>query len=95
MPPYYYYNTLDNKVSTTVFINFCQKIGPMSFCRAASIADQAGCKYREDAPSGRDSCLFYRETIDGACDSMWAQRGIEKPEPEPENEIVGTTVPPT
>jgi len=78
MPPYYYYNTLNNKVSTSVPISMCGKNGPMSMCSAASIEDQHGCKYHEDA-TVRDCCLWYLEDFSGACGNPWAQAGIEKP----------------
>ena len=81
MSEYHYFNTLNNDVSTTTLINFCQTIGPMSMCRAVTIADQPGCKFREDA-TNRECCMHYRDDLDGACDSSWAQSGIEKPKEE-------------
>jgi len=81
MPEYYYYNTLDNKISTTNLINMCQTIGPITLCRAASIEDQNGCKHREDASYAKH-CMHWRENLDGACDSVWAQRRIDNPHKE-------------
>jgi len=78
MPPYNYYNSVGNSVSTTGDINMIQEKGPMSFCGAVDIADQHGCKYREDASRAK-SCMYYRENYDGACDCIWAQQGIDKP----------------
>ena len=78
MPPYNYWNSIGNNVSTPGNINMILKKGPMSFCRAVDIADQHGCKYREDASSA-ERCMYYRDGFDGACDCIWAQRGIDKP----------------
>ena len=47
-------------------------------CMAIAMADQFGCKYREDA-SKREGCMYYRDDLGGACDNVWAQLGIEKP----------------
>ena len=57
----------------------------MSFCKACTIADQHGCKYREDASDG-DCCMYYRAIYDGACDCLWAQKGIDKPKEEEDDE---------
>ena len=78
MPEYSYYNSMDNKVSTTTKINFCAKQNGMSFCKAVELSDQHGCKYREDA-SKADRCMYWRKEIDGACDCIWAQKSIDKP----------------
>lgn len=96
MSEYYrYYNTSDKALSTTVPVNMCQKKGPMSFCRAVEIKDQPGCKYREDA-SYAEHCMHYRSNLNGACDSIWAQRGIDKPKKdEPETKVVHQAVPKT
>jgi hypothetical protein len=77
--PFYYLNTLGNKVSTTVEINMCRKGGPQSFCGACDIPDQEGCKHREDSAAGATHCTYYRSSIDGACDSIWAQFDKENP----------------
>ena len=79
MPPYYYYNTLGNKVSTTTLISFCGKEGPMSMCKAYSVADQKGCKYRRPSTYDEECCMYYREPFGGACDNPWAQAGTEMP----------------
>ena len=98
MPLYYYINTLDNTVSTTSPISFCRSNGPISVCIACSIADQHGCKYREEA-SARECCMYYREDLNSACDNVWAQRGITKPKPEEDDEaeqaITNTEIIPT
>ena len=81
MPTYYYYNTLNNKVSTTVTISFCRKVGPMSECGAFSIADQAGCKYRRPSTL-HNRCMYHREDMGNACDNVYAQAGVAMPFPE-------------
>jgi len=81
MPIHYYYNSPGSKVSTNVQVNMCQKLGPMSFCRAFSIADQKGCKHREDA-SDTVHCMYWRDDLNGACDSVWAQRDVSNPNKE-------------
>jgi len=78
MPSYSYYNTLDNKVATTGSINMCQTIGPISYCRAATIMDQEGCKHRQPA-SYAEYCMHWREDLSGVCDSVWAQRNTDNP----------------
>ena len=85
MSTWYYYNTLNNKVSTTVKISMIRKLGPMSFCGAFSIEDQEGCKYREDATYAKH-CLYYRPQMNGACDNCWAQAGVEMPKKVVEEE---------
>lgn len=81
MPQYEYHNQVGNKVQTTSEINMVRRAGPMSFCGAVTVADQRGCKYREGSSSG-EHCMYYREDYDGACDCLWAQRGIVKPKEE-------------
>jgi len=76
--PFYYINTTGSKVATTGAINLCRSTGPMSICSACTVADQPGCSYREDATNAVH-CLYYRENMDGACDSVWAQ--TSKPNP--------------
>lgn len=85
--PFYYFNTLGNKVSTTSAIDFCRKVGPQSFCQAFSIPDQHGCMYREDPiHSSVDACMYYRSSMDGACDSVWAHTGKKNPNPHKKKE---------
>jgi hypothetical protein len=84
MPEYFYYNTLDNKVSTAVPIKMCQTLGPMTLCRAFSAEDQKGCRYWKEASYAKH-CMYWREHIGGACDCVWAQRNLEKPKEEVPN----------
>ena len=84
--PYKYYSTAGSIVSITSPINFSMREGPMSFCKAVTIADQHGCKYREDASRG-DHCMYWRKHYEGACDCIWAQRGIVKPKSEEDDEV--------
>lgn len=76
--PYYYFNSVGSKVSTTSEINLCGKNGPMSVCTACSVADQHGCKYRRKA-TNKDCCMYWREDMGGACDNSYAQRGVDQP----------------
>lgn len=86
---YRYYNSSGGALSTTTPVNMCLKKGPMSFCQAVTIKDQVGCKHQEEADHA-DHCMYWREGIDGACDCLWAQRGIDRPkkgEPETKPKI--------
>jgi len=87
MSQYEYYNQVGNKVQTTSKINMIRRMGAMSFCGAVTVADQHGCKYREDA-SRATHCMYWRENFEGACDCLWAQRGIAKPKEEGDNDEV-------
>ncbi len=79
MSEYYrYYNSSGSSLSTTTLVNMCLKKGPMSFCMAVTVKDQKGCRYRENA-SYAEHCMCWRERIDGACDSIWAQHSLDNP----------------
>ena len=74
--PFYYKNSSGKPIKAISKINMCEKRGMMSVCRAATIKDQHGCKFR--VPSSRgDHCCHFRETICNACDSVLAQSGKE------------------
>lgn len=68
----------------------------MSFCKAVTIADQHGCKYREDAFDAVH-CMYWREEFDGACDCIRAQRGMDPKTKENKTTppITGTEIIPT
>lgn len=77
---FFYINSSSKRIQFTTAINLCESQGMMSVCRAATEEDQKGCKYREDSPQIHiKRCMYYCESMNGACDNMWAQRNIEKP----------------
>jgi hypothetical protein len=86
MSQYKYRNQVGNEVQTTSEINMVRRMGPMSFCGAIGVSDQHGCKYREEATNAKH-CMYWREDFNGACDCLWAQRGIEKPKEEDNDEV--------
>jgi hypothetical protein len=73
--PFHYVNSSGKSIKISTKINMCERRGMMSFCRAETIDDQKGCKFRMD--SSDKHCLHFRETIDHACDSVFAQTGKE------------------
>jgi len=81
MSQYEYHNQVGNKVQTTSEINMIRRMGLMSFCGAVTVADQHGCKYRKDA-SNTKHCMYWRESFEGACDCIFAQKNIDKPKPK-------------
>jgi hypothetical protein len=80
MASYFYINSSGQQIEFASIINLCETRGMMSFCKAASIADQAGCKYHDPcSDKNSNHCCHWRETMNGACDNMYAQRNIEIP----------------
>jgi len=80
MASYFYINSSGKKIEFAAKINVCETRGMMSVCRAATISDQEGCKYYEKCSDANSNhCCHWRESINNACDNMWAQRNIDKP----------------
>jgi hypothetical protein len=73
--PFNYTNSAGKVIETKSKINMCESRGMMSFCRASTIKDQYGCKFRVD--SSDKHCLHFRESVNSACDSLLAQIGKE------------------
>jgi len=57
----------------------------MSICEACTVSDQEGCKYYRPA-STANRCMYYREDFGGVCDNSYAQRGVDPPKFDDEEE---------
>ena len=63
-----------SRCENLVNVNYCLP-GIMSRCSAGLIwQDQRKCKYAIKSTVG-DRCMHFIESIDGHCDSVYAQRG--------------------
>lgn len=57
--------------------NMCKVGGPQSFCEGKNKEEREGCTYY--AEGRRQDCMHFHKNMHGACDCVWAQRGIAKP----------------
>lgn len=73
---YEYTDTNGKAIKFESKINLCKKNGVISICTAKTQKDQHGCKFRMSSSVG-SNCMHFRESLDGACDSLLAQIGKE------------------
>ena len=67
-----------------VYLNYCVS-GVLSRCGAGpNPQEQKKCRYYQKSTI-RDRCMHYIETLDGHCDSVDAQREVNRPQDDKDN----------